>query len=148
MNSRAVLGKALRLNIFAMLLLAIVGGVAGYFWLGVPGLLSFIIGAVITLIFSGVTIVSIMVAGKFDIALFFGVVLGSWLLKLIIFIVILALIRDQPFIDNVALFIALVVAIAVNLGIDSFAVLSSRMPYVTNLPADSSQAEEDGSAAK
>lgn len=143
MNSRAVLGKALRFNVLAMIVLAIVGGIAGYFWLGLPGLWSFVIGAGLTLLFSGVTIASIMIAAKFDVALFFGVVLGSWLLKLVIFIIVLALVRDQPFIDNLALFIALVIAIAVNLGIDSFVVLSARMPYVTNLPKESSQADPD-----
>ncbi|MGB3414673.1 MAG: hypothetical protein WBA28_08165, partial [Microbacteriaceae bacterium] len=96
----------------------------------------------LTLLFSGVTIVSIMVASKYDVALFFGIVLGSWLLKLVIFVVVLALVRDQPFINNLALFIALVVAIVANLSIDSYVALKSRMPYV-NVP---DPIEKDSSA--
>lgn len=130
-NSKQVFQKALKLSIISMIGYAIIGGVVGYLWLGDPGLYSFIIGAILTLLFSGLTIISILIASNFQVGGFFGIVLGSWLLKLVLFILALFFLKDQPFVDNLAVFVALVGAILVTIVIDAYTVFSSRMPYVS-----------------
>lgn len=129
-NAQRVFKKALKLSVIAMIVYAIAGALIGYFWLGMPGLWSFVIGAVITLCFSGLTVASILIASRFDVGGFFGTVLGTWLIKLVLLIVTLFFLKDQPFIDNLAIFIALVCAIVITLSIDTWAVLSGRIPTV------------------
>ena len=60
-----------------------------------------------------------------------AVVLGGWLIKLIVLIGVLAIIRDMDFYDTWALFLTVVVALIVTLGAEVWAVVTSRVTYVS-----------------
>ena len=76
--------------------------------------------------------------GRYDIVAFFGIVMGAWLLKFVLFIVLAVVLRDQPWIDPTVLFVTLVAGVIGTLVIDLVVVAKSRMPYVSDiaLPGD------------
>ncbi|PRY69599.1 hypothetical protein B0I08_102276 [Glaciihabitans tibetensis] len=131
MNASQILTKVLKYTGLLAVLLIVVGGTIGYLVDGTDGLASVLLGTAVAILFSAVTAISMIVAIKFEIVAFFGIVMGSWLLKMVLFIVALVLLRDQSFINDVALFISLVVAIIGTVAIDALVVTKSRMPYVS-----------------
>jgi hypothetical protein len=132
-NVSQILTKVLKYTGLLAVLLVVVGGTIGYLAAGSDGLISVLLGTAVALAFSAVTAVSMIIAIKFEIAAFFGIVMGSWLLKMVLFIVALVLLRDQSFINTVALFISLVVAIVGTVAIDTIVVTRSRMSYVSDV---------------
>ncbi len=125
----------------AILTIAIagIGSILGYAAAGVPGLVSALIGSGLTALFMGLTALSIVLAARVShneatSTLFFGVVLGVWLLKFIVFIVIMVVLRGQSFIQPVVLFVAILAAVIGSLAVDVLAFVRSRVPYTTELP--------------
>ena len=85
-----------RILVWAALLavgLAVVGGVVGLLVAGTPGLVGGLLGAVLSVVFLGLTALSVLVAlrvskGQMISGAFFGIVMGTWLLKFVVFIVV------------------------------------------------------------
>jgi hypothetical protein len=125
LSAGAVLGLAI----------AVIGSIVGYLVDGTTGLISALIGAVTAVVFLAVTAASILVANKvahsdFLNPLFFIVVLGGWLLKFALFLVMLILLKDQPWINNVVLLLTIIVGIIGSLVVDVMVIARSRQPYV------------------
>lgn len=143
MNTSQILSRVLKYTGILAVVLAGVGGILGYVFAGTDGLISVLLGTVVAVVFAAVTAISLMIAIKFEIAAFFGIVMGAWLLKMVLFIAAILLLRDQPFINPVALFIALVVAIVGTVIIDAYVVVTSRMGYVSDVTLPSSSTNDD-----
>nr|BFF13650.1 hypothetical protein GCM10025699_49530 [Microbacterium flavescens] len=109
----------------------------GYLVAGADGLWSALLGTALAVVFAAITAASMLVAIRFELAAFFGIVMGAWLLKLVIFIALLLLVRDQPFVNDVVLFLSLVVSIVGTLAIDALVVVRGRLSHVSDatLPA-------------
>ncbi|PZE28865.1 MULTISPECIES: hypothetical protein [unclassified Curtobacterium] len=121
--------------------LAVVGGVVGLLVAGGPGLAGGLVGAVMSVVFLGLTAASVLVAlrvsrGQMISGAFFGIVMGTWLVKFILFVVILAVLRDQDWVDRVVMAIAIIVGIVGSLVIDVSAVARARVPIDVPLPGD------------
>jgi hypothetical protein len=99
---------------------------------GPIGALSVVIGAVMAAVFLGITAASILVAIKYDIVAFFAIVLGAWLIKFVIFLVLAILLRDQPWINISSLFLALIAGVIGSLVVDVVVVMKTRMPYISD----------------
>jgi hypothetical protein len=127
--------------------IAVVGSVVGYLVDGGVGLVSALIGAVLAVVFLGVTAASILAANKlahsdFLSPIFFIVVLGGWLLKFAVFLVALILLTDQPWVNNVVLLLTVIVGVVGSLVVDVLVIARSRQPYVdVALPGDEKLAE-------
>lgn len=125
------------------LVIAVIGSIVGGIVAGGVGVVSALIGTAMAAIFLGITAGSILFAtrltktGVFS-ALFFGIVMGAWLLKFIVFLVLVFLLKDQPFIHPMVLFVTIVAAVVGSLVVDLLAVSRSRIPYVSDvtLPGD------------
>ena len=113
--------------------IAVVGGVIGLLVAGPIAAWSAVIGAVMAGVFLGITALSILIAVRFDIVAFFGIVLGAWLLKFVAFIVAALALRDQPWINPTALFLSLIAGVIASLVVDVVVVMKTRMPYVSDL---------------
>ena len=123
--------------------LAVVGAIVGYLVSGGEGLASALAGVVVAFVFLGITAASILIANRWFgddlyVPIFFGVVLGGWILKLVLFIVALLVLRNQPWIDPPVFFVALVVGVIAALTVDVVVLLKMRIPAVsdTTLPTD------------
>lgn len=115
--------------------IAVLGSVLGYLVAGTDGLYSALIGAGITALFMAFTAVSIIIAQRVtrdqpSIALFFGVILGAWFLKFVVFIVLVVLLRGAPFLDPMVFFVSVLAAVIGSLVVDMLAYVRSRTPYV------------------
>jgi len=61
-------------------------------------------------------------------------VLGSWLVKMVLLIVVLALLRDADFYSRPVLFVALLVGTLGTLLLEAFVVVRTKVPYVEPNP--------------
>jgi hypothetical protein len=132
MNARSIFTKILTYTGFLALAIAVVGGGLGYALAGTDGLWSALVGVALAVVFAGITAASMLIAIRFRLAAFFGIVMGAWLLKLVVFVVLLVLVKDQPFVNDVVLFLALVVSIIGTLAIDALVVVRGRLGNVSD----------------
>lgn len=124
---------------------AVVGSVVGFIVAGGAGVVSALIGTAIAVVFLGITALSIIVANRFDLVAFFGIVMGAWLLKFIVFLVLVVLLKDQPWINTQVLFLSLVAAVVGTLVVDVVVITRSRMPYVSDIELPNQSGTEDES---
>lgn len=118
--------------------IAVVGSVVGALVSELPGLLSALIGAGMGFVFLAVTAASILLAdritkGDLLSPVFFALVLGAWLLKFVVFLVLVFTLREASFVDPVVLFVTLVIAVLGGLVTDLVAVSRGRVPYVSDI---------------
>ena len=132
-SSVPVLRRTLAYGFAFAAAIAVVGGVIGLLVAGPIAAWSAVIGAVMAGVFLGITALSILIAVRFDIVAFFGIVLGAWLLKFVSFIVAALALRDQPWINPTALFLSLIAGVIASLVVDVVVVMKTRMPYVSDL---------------
>ncbi len=123
--------------------LAIIGGVVGYLVAGTDGLWSALVGVLVAAGFLSITVASILIANRWYgdplyVPVFFGIVLGGWILKFLVFIVILLVLRGQPWIEPTVFFLAVVVSVLASLAVDVVVLMRMRVPHVsdTTLPTD------------
>ena len=143
MRTASVLGRALVYGAILTVAIAVIGSFVGYLVADVPGLVSALIGAGLTALFMGFTALSIVIAslvtkGEPSSTLFFGIVLGMWLLKFVVFITILVVLRGQPFLEPLVMFFSILAAVIGSLAVDVIAFVRARVPYVGDvaLPGD------------
>ena len=110
--------------------IAVLGGAMGFLLTGINGLISALIGAAIAFLFSIMTVASVFIGSKLDIAGFYAVVLGGWLMKIVVFGIALITLRGAAFIDGPVLFGTVVFTVVGTLAVDSLAVLKARIPAV------------------
>jgi hypothetical protein len=151
MSAIPILKRILAYGGILAIAIAIVGSIVGFLVAGSVGLVSAIIGTVMAVVFLGITAASIVLAtrvarGDLLSVAFFGIVMGAWLLKLIIFIVLIVLLKDQPWIQTQVLFLTVIVAVIGTLVVDVVVIARSRLPYVSDveLPGTGSGAASDG----
>lgn len=128
--------------------LLVVAAVVGFLVAGTTGLWSALLGVLLAALFLGITAASILIANRWYgdplyVPIFFGIVMGGWILKLVIFIVVMLVLRGQPWIEPMVFFVALVVSVLASLAVDVVAVVRMRIPSVsdTTLPTDPDEGE-------
>ena len=129
-SAEAVFRKSLWLSTALIAAVASVGSLLGFLTVGVTGVTSSLIGAGLALGFTSLTLISLLLGRKLNLAGFFGLVLGGWLVKLIGFAVLVSSLRGADFVNGPVLFFTLVAAVIGSLVIDSIAVLSARIPVI------------------
>ena len=129
-NVKQLFSLVVRYSLILVVAIALVGGLVGYFVSGSNGLVSALIGAAIAFLFSIMTVISVFIGSKLDITGFYAVVLGGWLVKIVIFGIVLVALRGAEFIDGPVLFATVVATIVGTLAVDSFAALRARIPAV------------------
>lgn len=144
-SSTPILRSLLKYGLILALFLAIVGVIVGGIYAGWVGAISALIGTAMAAVFLGITAVSILIANRFIgselfVGIFFGIVLGGWIVKFVVFIILSMVLRHQPWISPLVLFLSLIIAVIGSLVVDLTVVMRSRLPYV----ADSALTSHDG----
>ncbi len=135
LSSTPILRTALTWSAAVTGVLAVVLGVVGYLVDGTTGLWSALVGVVVTAVFLSITAGSILIANRWFgdplyVQIFFGIVLGGWILKLIVFIAAMLVLRGQPWVNPTILFIAIVSSVLASLVVDVVVMLRMRVPAV------------------
>ncbi len=137
-----IIRRALRYGIVLTIAVLVVGGLIGFLVGGGLGLVSALIGAGVTAVFMGLTAVSFLVAGRLGrlpegIAIYYGIILGTFLLKFVIFIVLIIWLRGQHWLNPTVFGFTVIVAVLGTLIVDILALQRGRVTYVDAvLPAD------------
>jgi len=119
-----------RLGLLGVVVLAVVGSVVATLAAGLPGLWGALLGAAIGGGFVLVTAVSVLATAKLPPTTAMAVLLGSWLLKMGVALLVLGLLNPLDFYSRPALAIVMVGALVLVLGAETWGILSSRMLYV------------------
>lgn len=137
-TSQPMLLRGVRWGIIATLAsMAAFAGI-GFAVAGSRGLVGGLIGAAIGGALLLLTVGSIAFANRFVaspayLQIFFGIVLGSWTLKLIAFVVAALLLKNQPWLDPKVLFFGLITTVLISIVIDVIIVAKSRVPYLPDV---------------
>ncbi len=127
---RSVFQRALRDMLVLVAVLAVVGVGVGALVVGTPGVWGALLGVAVALLFSGTTVVSMIVTVGRPAATTAGVILGSWLVKMIVLVVILVLLQGREFYDRTTFVVVLLAGVLGSLVLDYRAVAAGRVPYV------------------
>ena len=135
--------RALLAGVVVTSIIAIVAATAGALIADLAGMLGAFVGAALGFALLGLTPLSIMWGfklGKGDVLSpgFFSAVLGTWLLKFVVFLAAVLWLGDQEWLDRTVLFVTIVASVMATLVTDLVVVAKSRMPYVSDvtLPGD------------
>jgi len=129
-SSTQVFAKALKLSALLVVSVAVICSVIGYLVVGVDGLWTALIGSAIALVFTSLTVLSVLFGARLPLGGFYGLVLGGWLLKIVLFALLMAALQRMDFIHGPTLFFAIVLSVLGSLSIDSWVVLRSRIPTI------------------
>jgi len=88
------------------------------------------LGLLLPAAFFGGTVVVGLVAAKLENTVFTGIVAASWLVKVVVLLVVMALLRDAEFYSRPAFLAAFVVGVVAWLAAEGIVVLKARVPYV------------------
>ncbi|GED97445.1 hypothetical protein [Gordonia crocea] len=95
-----------------------------------PGLWGVLIGAGVGGGFILVTILVVLGTAKLPPTTSLYIIMGSWFLKMVAVIVVMAILRNMTFYDKGALVSMLIGAIVIVLGAEFYGVLRTRVPYI------------------
>lgn len=148
-SSTPVLRATLVWSAAVTAVLAVVGAIVGYAVASTDGLWSALAGVLMAAVFLAITGASILIANRWFgdalyVPVFFGIVLGGWILKFVIFIVALLALRNQPWIDTRVFFVAVVVSVLASLVIDVVVLIRMRLPYAGDVALPTEVIEDSG----
>jgi hypothetical protein len=127
----AVFRTALRDMLVLLAVLTVLGVGLGYVLAGIPGVWGAVIGVGLALLFSGTTIVSMLLTARSGPTRMAAVVMGAWLAKVVVLIAVLAILRGEDFYHRGVLAAVLFAGVIGSALLDLRAVRGGRVPYVT-----------------
>ena len=143
MNNTTILMRAVRYGAILTIAIVIVGSIIGYLLGGVQGLISALLGAGVTAVFMGLTAASFVVASRVTrlpegIATYYGIILGTFLVKFVIFLVLVISLRGAHWLNPTIFGFTIIAAVLGTLVVDALALQRGRVPYVdAPLPGES-----------
>ena len=117
----------------SLVALVLAGGIG---WLidGMPGLWGGVLGIAIPVGFFSVTVIVALLTLRVRPEVFGAAILGSWIIKLIALIGVLALLSSSDFYNRVIFFIAFVIGTIGYLACEAVIVMRTRVPYIEPHP--------------
>lgn len=145
MSVSALARRAVLVGAAVTTIIVIVAATWGALRSELDGMLGALVGGALGYVLLGLTPLSIIWGfklGKGDMLSpgFFGAVLGTWLVKFVAFLALVLWLGDQPWLDQVVLFVTIVAAIVAGLVTDLVVIAKARIPYVSDvkLPGEDS----------
>lgn len=129
--SKEIFRSALRATLALLVGLAVLGIGAGYLVSGTPGVWAAVLGVGIALLFSGSTIASMLWTADKSPNTMMAVLMGVWIAKMVVLVVILALLGQVDFYDRVVFAVVVLVGVVGSAGLDMYSVVKGRQPYVS-----------------
>lgn len=126
---RVILRQALRWAVALTVVIAVLGALVGWFVAGTPGIWGALMGAGLTLIFCGATIIAMMLTTNSGATAMAGIVVGSWFVKVLATLGLIIAVRNAEFYDKPVFVTTVIIAVIGTLALDMRAVSVGRMPY-------------------
>jgi hypothetical protein len=127
---RAILRRAMRDTLVLVLTLLVLGGAVGALVVGTAGVWGAVLGAGVAAFFCGTTIWSMQRTVGAPPAQMAAFVMGAWLAKIVVLLIVLVLLRGADFYDPYVFGGVLLVGVIGSALLDYRAVAGGRMPYV------------------
>ncbi|MEV0251952.1 hypothetical protein AB0H76_35570 [Nocardia sp. NPDC050712] len=137
----APLRSALRYGLIGLAVLVVLAVAIGTATAGLPGLWGALIGAAIGGGFILTTAAVVLFGAKLPPSTAGLIILVSWVGKLLVVLVVVAVLQQFDFYNRVALFLTVVGALLIVLGAETYGVLRQKVPYVTTTAGDSDTSE-------
>lgn len=134
-RARRALWTSVKWGAISSVAIAVIGAAWGFAVAASFGAISAVVGSLVGFIFTGMTALSILVGlklgrGTIVSGMFFGIVMGGLVLKMVLFILVAIAIRDTEFVDTQISFIAVIASVIAALVCDVIAVARARVPVV------------------
>jgi hypothetical protein len=126
--------RVLRIGLLASLVALPVAVLIGYLVAGASGAWGAAIGMGIAVGFFAITVGVALGTAGMDTTALGASVLGSWLIKMVLLIVVLVLLRDADFYSRPVLFISLLVGTIGTLVLEALVVTRTQVPYTEAPP--------------
>jgi len=126
--------RVLRIGLIASLVALPLAVLIGHLVAGAAGAWGAAIGMGIAVGFFTITVGVALVTAGMDATALGASVLGSWLIKMVLLLVVLALLRDADFYSRPVLFIALLVGTIGTLVLEALVVTRTQVPYTEPPP--------------
>lgn len=130
-HADAPLRAALRYGLIGLVVLTVLAVALASAFAGLPGLWGALLGAAIGGGFILTTAVVVLLGAKLPPTTAGLVMLVSWVGKLLVALIVIAILQRFDFYDRVALFLTVVGALIIVLGAETYGVLRQKVPYVT-----------------
>jgi hypothetical protein len=127
---KSVMFRVLRLGSLLVLAVVSLGSAIGYLVAGFPGVLAALSGGAAALAFTGLTVFSLLIGSKLGLGGFLAMVLGGWLLKMVLFLVIFSLLNRAEWLTLEArpvVFLTIVAAVIGGLFLDTWIFTKARL---------------------
>ena len=147
-DSLAPLKNGLRYGLLGLLALTLIGLVIWWPIDGLPGVWGVLIGAGVGGSFILLTVISIMATTKMSPSITMATVMGSWFLKMVVVLVVMAVLANMDFYSKGALVSMLIGAIVAVLGSEVWGVMSTNSPYVEPEASDRRVGEDSPPTGK
>lgn len=133
--------SAVKWGVMGLIVLAVVGALLGGLFAGKEGVYGALIGAAVGGGFILFTALGVLLTAKLPALTAGAVLLGTWLLKMILAMVVLFVLSDMDFYNKTALVLVIIMSLVVVLGAETYGVLGTKTPYVD--PTPSSNVDDD-----
>ena len=116
----------------------LIAAVVGFLVAGGPGLWSGVVGALVGVIFPALTAASILFANRWYgkpafLQAFFGIVMGAWLLKFVLVVVLLLVLSQLEWVVPLVFYISLVATAVASLAVDLVVMRKIRIPAASDV---------------
>lgn len=127
---KSVMLRVLKLGSVLVLGITMLGSGIGFLVAGVPGVWAALAGGLAAFVFTALTALSLLLGSKLGLAGFLGVVLGGWLVKMVLFLLLFSVLSraDWLTIDSrPVVFFTVVAAVLGGLVLDTLIVTKARL---------------------
>ncbi len=129
-DQTAALRTAVRHGVLGLIVLTVLAAGVSALFLGLPGVWGALLGAAVGGGFVLFTAVVVLATARSEPATLAAVLLGSWLLKLILAIIVMVVLRGMDFYSRGAFVAVIALAVVGLLALETRAVLGAKMTYV------------------
>lgn len=129
--SKEIFRSALRATLALLVVIAVVGVGVGLLVSGTAGVWAAVLGVAVTLLFSGSTIASMLYTADKSPNTMMAVLMGVWIAKMIVLVVVLAVLGQMDFYDRVVFAVIVMVGVVGSAGLDMYSVVKGRQPYIS-----------------
>ena len=130
-DPRRPLIRALRFGAYALIALTVISLMAWGGTRDVPGIWGALMGAAIGGGFVLATALTVLATSNSTPTATMAVVLGGWLIKMVVLILLLLWLRGYDFYDPTAFGVTTIAALVVALAAETYGVISSRVSYIS-----------------